>query len=91
MKKLFLIILLSFSLSGCWWTRPDEPVLPPSKESIALDKEYLTECKDLKVLEDQTFEAVLSNTIDNVAIYKECKNKQHNSILLIKKFANIKD
>ena len=89
MRALFTALILSLFLTGCPGTRG--PTLPEEGKVIVIDSAYYKECETLKPLEIHTFEAVLDNTIDNVAIYKKCKDQQHNSILLIKKFTNIKD
>lgn len=39
----------------------------------------------------QSFEEVLLNIKENKIIYNECASKQRDSVLIIKKFANIKD
>jgi hypothetical protein len=90
MKAIFTAIILSLLLSGCSLFH-NRPVLPEEAKVIVIDQEYYKECDPLKSLEVQTFESVLENVIDNVAIYKKCKDKQHNSILLLKKFTNVKD
>lgn len=89
MKALFTAIILSLFLTGCPGTRG--PTLPEEGKVIVIDNAYYKECEALKPLEVQTFEGVLDNHIDNVVIYKKCKDQQHNSILLIKKFTNIKE
>lgn len=87
--NLLLVLIASLMLSGCLGI--GGPVLPEEGKVITVDMEYYKECEPLKTLENSTFEAVLDNTIENVAIYKKCRDKQHNSILLIKKFTNVKE
>lgn len=89
MKRVLLALVASILLVGC--AGPKGPVMSEEGEVIVIDQAYYKECPPLKSLETQTFEAVLDNVIDNAAVYKTCKDQQHNSTLLIKKFTNVKD
>lgn len=88
-------IILALLLSGCGTIEKycKEVILVDPKETVQVDPRALEECKDLALLPDKnvTFEAVLSNVAENSVIYSECRNKQSNSIVIIKRFANIKD
>jgi hypothetical protein len=92
--KNFLVISLVVLLTGCASLKEKfcaDAIVP--EKTVQIDPRALEECKELVLLpaNNPTFEGVLVNTSANAVIYAECKNKQHDSILLIKKFANIKE
>ena len=92
MKKLLMIALIS-GLFGCTTMRDklckDAVIVD---KTVQLDSVYYQECKPLANLsENASFEDVLTNLQQNSIIYAECKNKQHDSILLLKKFTNYKE
>jgi hypothetical protein len=93
MKKLFIILAVIFN-TGCA-TLVDKICKDAliTEKVVQVDPRALEECKELVRLPDRsaTFSDVLTNTTENAIIYYECKSKQRDSILLIKRFANIKD
>jgi hypothetical protein len=92
MKKAFITLLI-FSLFGCASIQDKicKDALIVDKV-VHIDSVYYQECKPLVNLsETATFEDVISNLQQNSIIYAECRNKQHDSILLLKKFTNYKE
>ena len=89
MRKILLVLLI---LAGCA-TTPDPLPMPEPNKIIFLDREYFTECGDLLLLDTTkySFEYILENVSDNAAIYRDCRLRQHNSILMLKKLTNTKD
>lgn len=92
--KRYILLLFLLVLSGCASLKEQfcaDAIVP--EKVVKIDPRSLEECRDLVLLpaNNPTFEGVLVNTANNAVIYTECKNKQHDSILLIKKFANIKE
>lgn len=88
MKKL-LLLLIFLTLIGC-----DKFVKPPiiSEKVVHVDSQILEQCEDLPLISDSaTWEDILVNHKDIVELYSRCRQKQYNSTVLIKKFANIKE
>lgn len=86
----YLIIALSTLLIGCAHTDTKKPDAIITEKTIRIDNRALQPCKDLAVIEQVTFEAVLVASINNAEIYLDCKNKQNASIKLLKELGNIK-
>lgn len=86
MNKL-LIIILSSILIGCAHTPPG-PTIAIDKV-VHIDPRALQACEPLVGLNSITsFEDILNTSIQNMEIYADCKGKQDNSIILLKKFSN---
>ena len=83
--------MLLISLSGCGTLEKFCRDAIITEKVVHVDARILEECRSIPLLQYNTFEAVLGNTMELTALYKECKNKQSDSAKLIKEFANIKD
>lgn len=88
-----IILVLFLFLGGCGSLAQYCKDALITEKTVIIDPRSLAECKDLKTLPEGkvTFADVLANTTENAIVYAECRDNQHNSILLIKKFANIKE
>lgn len=89
--KLLLIPLVIF-LSGCLHLPTKEPELPANKP-IVFPAALLEECKPLTNVPADTppnqYETVLLNSMfENIIIYKDCANKQSNSVRVLKELSN---
>lgn len=88
MNKFLLLLILVVLLSGCFTTTKDA-IVPPPEKIVHIDPRILEECEPLiKLPENASFEDLLSITVFNFEVYNICATKQHNSIILLKKFAN---
>jgi hypothetical protein len=93
--KYIIIILCLLNISGCT-TYMNKYCIDHEfsvDRKVNIDPRYLLECDDLAVVtsEKPSFEDILVNVSINTNTFSICKQKQHDSILLLKKFANIKD
>lgn len=87
MNKLLLIILASI-LIGCATTQPPGPTIVIDKV-VHIDPRALQACEPLVGLNSvASFEDILATSVQNMEIYADCKGKQDNSIILLKKFSN---
>lgn len=98
MKKAYLIIVLCLPmLTGCalfdFFKKPDPPVI--TDKVVQIDPKLLEPCAPLVTLvipqgasDKEPF--FIDNLGQNASIYAECAKKQDASILIIKKFGNIK-
>lgn len=88
--RLLLILLVSIGLFGCdsLSKKPDAII---SEKVVRIDPKALIPCKELTVVTENSFEAVLASSIANAEIYLDCRTKQDTSIKLLKEFANIKE
>jgi hypothetical protein len=83
----FLAILLLISLIGCATPIKPIPIITPNV--INLDARSLESCSPLLQQGlSASFEDLLVTDIANIELYTDCKNKQENSIKLLKEFAN---
>lgn len=88
--KYLWVFLISMGLLGCA-AKPLKPDAIITEKIVHVDPRALIPCKDLTLVDEPTFEAVLLSSIANAEIYLDCRNKQDISIKLLKEFANIKD
>lgn len=87
MKNIFTALLISILLVGC---ATNKDVIITDRE-VRINPAALAPCADLMLMpEEGNFDTVLSITIANAEIYLDCKNKQDNSIKLLKQFSNVK-
>lgn len=84
------LIFLSLLLTACTTSKPDA-VVPPPEKVVHIDARILEPCEPLVGVSatEVTFEDILASTITNFEIYRDCSNKQKNSVILLKKFSNI--
>lgn len=87
----YILVFLFLVLAGCSTLDSLCADRIGSPKVVHIDPRSLVDCKDQVLLTSPTFDEVLNVTSQNTKIYIECKDLQHNSILLIKKLANIKD
>jgi len=95
MKALLVGLLLAISLTACGHT---EKIIVPPESKVNVNQEALQPCAPLEKLPELTYtdlerdmQLVLGTSAVNAIIYSTCKNKQNDSIKLLKEFANIKD
>lgn len=90
--KYLWVLLVSIGLLGCSGI-PKKPDAIISEKIIHIDPRVLIPCKDLTTIpdNDKSFEALIDSAVRNAEIYLDCRNKQNDSIKLLKEFANIKD
>lgn len=95
MKALLVSLALAASLVACGHT--DKIIVPPDSK-INVNQEMLQPCAPLEKLPELTYidlekdmQVILGTSAVNAIIYSTCKNKQNDSIKLLKEFANIKD
>lgn len=98
MKKAILIATLCLPLlTGCGileiFKKPDPPVI--TEKVVQVDPKLLEACKPLaRLIIQQGASNVESILLDNIALnaelYAECAMKQDNSVIMLKKFGNIK-
>lgn len=95
MKALLISLVLAFSLIACGHT--DKIIVPPDVK-VTLSREALEPCAPLEKLPELSYkelekdmQAILGISAVNAIIFSNCKNKQNDSIKLLKEFANIKD
>jgi hypothetical protein len=88
--KLILIIML-LSLASCGFlTKNTDSII--TEKTVRVDSRALEPCPQLETLiTGATFEDLQRVVILNTELYYICKEKQANSIVLIKEFANIKE
>ena len=87
--KMLLVILL---LAGCATAPIPDAVLPPSTKQVHLEPRLLEPCEALNNLYlTNSWEDVLTITVNNFEKYSACAKKQENSIKLLKKFSNYKE
>lgn len=63
--------------------------MPPQEKVVHIDPYNLEPCLPIIRLEEGSNELEVS--IKNIEIYADCKNRQNNSIILLKKFSNYKE
>lgn len=95
MSKLLLTLILLSSLTGCQIFKEKTPVIN-TIEMVKLDPEALLPCDQLRALKlpdgtEDPFLYTLDNHRINSAAYAKCAMKQNNSIILLKRFSNIKE
>ena len=92
--RVFILSILLLLLTGCstLCTNYCESSLITTN-TVNIDPRVLESCKPQLLLDTSsiTFEQVLLNVKENTFIYNECAGKQRDSVIIIKKFANIKD
>lgn len=90
MKRLYILAII-FALFGCASvTKKPDAIL--AEKVVYIDPRALISCQDLAVPEDPlSFDSLLASSIANAELYLDCRNKQDNSIKLLKEFANLKD
>lgn len=89
--KILYILALCIGLSSCGLF-PKKPDVIITEKVVRIDPRALESCKDLEnVIEPVTFESLLITSINNAELYLDCRNKQENSIKLLKEFSNIKE
>lgn len=86
-----LLVVLSIILAGCAFA-PSKPLPIITPNIIHIDPRALEPCNNLIQLSPTaSFEELLGVLVSNAEIYLDCKNKQNNSIILLKEFSNKKD
>jgi hypothetical protein len=88
--KFLYILAICIGLTGCGLF-PKKPDAVITEKVVRIDPEALKPCADLITVPLAEFETVLAVTIANAELYVDCRNKQNNSIKLLKEFANQKD
>lgn len=88
--KFLVSILLVLSLTGCATAEKICREAIITNDTVQIDPRSLAECAPLKYPSNKSFEAILEVTKDNTLIYNECASKQRDSVLIIKRFSNIK-
>lgn len=97
MKKAFLIsVLLLSMLQGCGlWSSFQKPDAIITEKTVQLDPKVFEPCTGLIPLPPtfsvDPFGDILSNVQANADAYAACAKKQDDSIILLKKFSNIKE
>lgn len=90
MSKIIVLIMFIL-LSGCSIFKKDA-IVPPPEKVVQIDPRVLELCEPLNGLsEEATFEDLLATTVFNFELYNACAQKQRNSVILLKKFANKED
>ena len=88
----FIIFALIILLSGCSTAKDFicKDVLVQEERKLTVDPRYLQECSALSKLQTTAnFNEVLAVTAENAILYSDCKNRQSDSIRLIKQLGNI--
>lgn len=93
--KFLILLLSSLLLVGCQTTKDSSAVINPV-EKVKLNPRSLEPCAPLRAVKlpengEDGFLYFLENHTANANMYAECASKQNNSIILLKRFANIKD
>lgn len=89
--KIIAILAVCISLSGCglFMKKPDASI---TTKVVHIDPRVLESCKDLVTISEPiTFEGLLISSVTNAELYLDCRNKQENSIKLLKQFSNTKE
>jgi hypothetical protein len=89
--KIIAILAVCISLSGCglFTKKPDASI---TTKVVHIDPRVLESCKDLVTISEPiTFEGLLVSSVTNAELYLDCRNRQENSIKVIKEFSNIKE
>jgi hypothetical protein len=88
MKTLLILLLLA----GCATTQVPDAVLPPAPKTVHLEPKLLEPCEPLDSLyASNSWEDILTITVNNFEKYAACAKKQENSVKLLKKFSNYKE
>lgn len=92
--KFILAIILSLSLQGCalldFFKKHEEPPAITTQK-VSIDSSKLEQCEQLpENIAVGSFEYMLAVHGQIVELYAKCAGKQADSIILLKKFGNIK-
>ncbi len=86
MKTTCITLIFSIMLLGCAHT---SPTVVGNNKPVILSEYVYEPCKSLNTLPiEASFEVLLESYINNIAIYTDCKNKQNNSIKIIRELTN---
>lgn len=91
MRILSYIIFILIFLTGCDTMKNrfcDYKFIPPA-EPMQIDRRLLEPCPDLVIPSTPLLpESLLTNSKENILIYKTCKNLHDSSIVVLKKISN---
>lgn len=95
MRNLLVCLIIAASVVAC---KHNPPIVVPPEAKVTLSKEALEPCEPLVGLPTLTYadlekdmQTILGVSAINAITFSACKNKQNDSIKLLKQFANIKE